>query len=163
MSVLGSIAVTAAKTKHTLCSFNTWHVKVNIATTQTFVCVSVLGECVCWSTAGGGVQAPVLCRLILRRWGKSLWGESSGSWIDERELLARMRETRPGYMRPSLRTSTHSCSWLSVICSSRRDGHGTDDMLTLSNSFKHRNNSSSLHTQTHTHVLVHGKIIRGGC
>ncbi len=111
------------------------------------VCVSVLifvlqRRCSC-------NPAPELCRLMLRRLGKSLCRESSGSWIDERELFARIRETRPGYMRPSLRTSAQSCSWLSVICSRHRDGHSADDTLTLSYSFRHKNNSSSLHAYNH--------------
>lgn len=93
--------------------------------------------------------APELCRLMLHRLGKSLCRESSGSWIHESELFARIRDTRPGYMRPSLRTSAQSCSWLSVICSRRRDGHIVDDTLTLSYSFRHKNNSSSLHTYNH--------------
>lgn len=99
---------------------------------------------------------------MLRRLGKSLCRESAGSWIDERELFARIRDTRPGYMRPSLRTSTHSCSWLSVICSRRRDGYDIDDTLTLSYSFRHRNNSSSLDTYNHkknTQDLVHDKMM----
>lgn len=99
--------------------------------------------------------APELCRFMLRRLGKSLCRESSGSWIDERELFARIRDTRPGYIRPSFRTSTHFCSWLSVICSRRRDGYDIDDKLTLSYSFRHRNNSSSLHKYKHkkTHKI----------
>lgn len=151
MSVFAQLQRVLAKV-NTLCAHLTrdmWRLMLH---RHLSVCVHVCLECVLSGDlqTGGGVQAPVLCRLMLRRFGKSLWRESWGSWIDERELLARMRETRPGYMRPSLRTSTHSCSWLSVICSSRRDGHCTDDTLTLSNSFRHRNNSSSLNTHKKT-------------
>ena len=66
------------------------------------------------------------------------------SWMEFRLLLAMTRVSRPGNMRPSLRTSAQSCSRLSVMCSKRRLGQGSEQGDTLVYSLRQRNSSSSL-------------------
>lgn len=97
-----------------------------------------------WRYAVKLLNSLELCRLIRCRFGNRHCSESSGSWMEERELLARMSDVRRGYRRPSLRTSFQSCSRLSVMCSRRREGQGTRDKFTRLYSFKHRKSSSSL-------------------
>lgn len=81
---------------------------------------------------------------MLRKLGKSLRRLSSESRMDFRLLLAKTNVSREGNMMPNLRTSLQSCRLLSVMCSSRRVGHGVADTITVLYSLRHRNSSSNL-------------------
>lgn len=102
---------------------------------NTLACVSIFNEDALW---------PELCRLILRRLGKSRCRISLLSWMEAKLLLAITRVSRLGNMEPNLRTSAQSCRLLSVMWSRRRVGQATLEALTLLYSLRHRNNSSSL-------------------
>ncbi len=94
------------------------------------------------------IHWPELCRLMLRRLGKSRRRISLLSWMEAKLLLAMTRVSRLGNMEPNLRTSAQSLRLLSVMWSRRKLGQATLEALTLLYSLRHRNNSSSLQDNT---------------
>lgn len=81
---------------------------------------------------------------MLRKLGKSRRRLSSESRMEFKLLLAMTSVSREGNMVPNLRTSLQSCRLLSVMCSSRSEGHGAADIITVLYSLRHKNSSSNL-------------------
>ncbi len=90
------------------------------------------------------IMIPELCRLMLRRLGKSRWRISLESWMELRLLLAMTRVSSAGNMEPNFRTSLQSWRLLSVMWSRRSVGQGMVAGVTVVYSLRHRNSSFSL-------------------
>lgn len=143
-------AVCVCANHHAVCVCANHHAVyeyVCICVSSSYACVHALWACLCTCAhAQPSLRIPELLRLMLRRLGNRhcsvSWGVSSST--EPSLLLDNTRFCRPGYMGPNLRTSSHSCSWLSVIWSRRREGQGTGDSATWSYSFRQRKSSSNL-------------------